>query len=134
MKKWLFVFAALILGAFVCKAGGIEGKWKTSMEGPDGKMEITFTFKADGNVLTGTVGSPMGDLPISNGKINGNEFSFDIDMGGNPMPHKGFLDGDVIKMKIVGGMGAPGGDANGGGAPGGAPGGPGDMILKRVVQ
>lgn len=130
MKKWLFVFAALILGAFVCNAGGIEGKWKTSLEGPDGKMEITFTFKVDGNVLTGSVGSPMGDLPISNGKINGNEFSFDIDMGGNPMPHKGTLDGDVIKMKIVGGPGAPGGDANGGGAPGG----PGDMILKRVVQ
>lgn len=133
MKKWLFVFAALILGAFVCKAGGIEGKWKTSLEGPDGKMEITFTFKVDGNVLTGSVGSPMGDLPISNGKISGNEFSFDIDMGGNPMPHKGTLDGDVIKMKIAG---APAGDANGGGAPSGGPGGsgPGDMILKRVVQ
>jgi hypothetical protein len=131
MKKWLFVFAVIILGAFVCKAGGIEGKWKTSIEGPDGKMEITFTFKVDGNVLTGSVGSPMGDLPITNGKINGNEFSFDVDMGGNPMPHKGTLDGDTIKMKIVGGPGGPDGGSPDGGA---GPGGFGEMLLKRVVE
>ena len=42
------------------------------------------------------------------------------------MPHKGTLDGDVIKMKIVGGP-------DGGGAPGG-PGGPGEMVLKRAAE
>jgi hypothetical protein len=129
MKKWLFVFAFALFCVVAGRAEGIDGKWKASMEGPDGKMEITFTFKVNGNVLTGTVGSPMGELPISNGKIDGKEFSFDIDMGGNPMPHKGTIDGDVIKMKIVGGPGGPGGDSNGGGQ-----GGPGEMILKRVAN
>jgi hypothetical protein len=130
MKKWLFVFAAMILGALVCNAGGIDGKWKTSMQGPDKKMELTFTFKANGNVLTGTVGSPIGEMPISNGKINGNELSFDIDMGGNVAPHKGTLNGDTIKLKMGGAPGGP----NGGGAPGGGPGGSIEMILKRVVK
>lgn len=131
MKKWLFVFTAMVLGALTCMAAGIEGKWKTSMEGPDGKMEIVFTFKVNGNVLTGTVSTPMGEMPISNGKINGNEFSFDIDMNGNPMPHKGTLDGDVIKMKMTGGPGGPdGGTPNGGGGPGG----PDGMVLKKVIE
>lgn len=134
MKKWLFGIAAVILAAFVSKAGEIDGKWKASMEGPDGKMEITFTFKTNGNVLTGSVSSPMGDLPISNGKINGKEFSFDIDMGGNPMPHKGTLEGDIIKMKIVGGPGGDGQGGPGGNQNGGGPGGPGEMTLKRVIE
>lgn len=131
MKKWLFVFTAMILSALTSMAAGIDGKWKASMEGPDGKMEIIFTFKVNDNILTGTVSTPMGEMPISNGKINGKEFSFDIDMGGNPMPHKGILDGDVIKMKMAGGPGGP----DGGGAPGGGgPGGPGDMILQKVLE
>ena len=122
MKKWLFVFTVMIFGALACNAAGIDGKWKTTMEGPDGKMELTFTFKTDGNVLTGSISTPMGEMPITNGKINGNEFSFDIDMMGNAMPRKCTIDGDTIKMKVDG---APGG---------GGPGGPGDMILKRVVE
>ncbi len=120
MKKWLFVFAVMILGTLVSNAAGIDGKWKATMEGPDGKMELTFNFKVDGNVLTGIVSTPMGEMPISNGKINGNEFSFDIDMGGNAMPHKCTIEGDTIKMKMMGGP-------DGGG-------GPGEMVLKRVAE
>lgn len=125
MKKWLFVFTAMILGALTSMAAGIDGKWKASIEGPDGKMEIVFTFKVNGNVLTGTVSTPMGEMPISNGKIEGKEFSFDVDMGGNLMPHKCTLDGDVIKMKMTGGPGGPeGGGSNESG----------DMILQKVVE
>ena len=123
MKKWLFVFAVMILGTLVSNAAGIDGKWKATMEGPDGKMELTFNFKVDGNVLTGTISTPMGEMPISNGKINGNEFSFDIDMGGNAMPHKCTIEGDTIKMKMMGGPGGPDGG-----------GGPGEMFLKRVAE
>ena len=42
----------------------------------------------------------MGKVELSNGKVNGNEFSFDLDMRGNPMPHTGKLDGEVIKLKV----------------------------------
>jgi hypothetical protein len=143
MKKWLFAFVVILLGTFVSMASGIDGKWKATMKGPDGSMEIVFVFKVDGNKLTGTVTTPMGEMAISEGKFDGKEISFNLDMNGNPIPHKGTLEKDVIKMKMVGGPGKPaGGDSNAGAPPdggetrGGGPkgGGPGEMTLKRVVE
>ena len=100
MKKWFLSVAAIVVTALVCQAAPIDGKWKASMEGPDGKMEIVFVFKAEGNTLTGSVQSPMGELPISNGKIEGNQFSFDIDMNGMKMAHKGKIEGETITMTV----------------------------------
>lgn len=120
MKKWLLSTVAIMMMAFVCNAAPIDGKWKTSFEGQDGNMEIVFTFKVDGNVLTGSIATPMGDMPISNGKIEGNEFTFDVDMNGNPIPHKGKVEGDTITLKIT---------AENSPVPGN-----GEMILKKVVE
>lgn len=117
-KKLIFFTLMLIAGINVCHASKIDGKWKTTM---DGGMELTFTFKVVGDtVLTGTVSGQMGDMPILNGKIKGNEFSFDIDMGGSLMPHKCKLEGEVIKMKVD--LPADMGGGNG----------PTEMILKKV--
>lgn len=120
MAKKLFLLVLMVVaGIIVCNASKIDGKWKATMDGPNGSMELVFTFKADGDKLTGTTTSPMGEeIQISNGKVNGEEFSFDIDMGGNPVTHKCKLDGEVIKMKIEmdGGMGE----------------GPGEITLKKV--
>jgi len=124
MKKWLFTFAVVILGTLVSIAQGIDGKWKASMEGPNGKMEMTYTFKVDGKALTGSISSEMGDMAFSNGKVDGKEFTFSIDFNGNAMPFKGTVDGDVIKIKMVG---APAGAPEGGN-------GPGEIILKRIVE
>ena len=123
MKKWLFTFAVMIFGTLISMAQGIDGKWKASVDSPNGKMELTYTFKVDGNALTGSISSEMGEMAISNGKVNGKEFSFDIDFNGNAMPFKGTIDGEVLKVKMVGGPGGPDGGE-----------GPGKMILKRVVQ
>ena len=59
--------------------------------------------------LTGTVSSPMGDLELINGKVKGDEFSFDVDMGGTTIKHNCKLVGEEIKMKID--MGDMGGGA-----------------------
>lgn len=116
MKKWFLSVAAIVVTALVCQAAPIDGKWKASMEGPDGKMEIVFVFKAEGNTLTGSVQSPMGELPISNGKIEGNQFSFDIDMNGMKMAHKGKIEGETITMTVGDGSGP----------------GPGEIVLKKA--
>jgi hypothetical protein len=84
----------------------INGRWLSKFETPDGdSMEITFTFKVEGDKLTGKVESPMGELEMTNGKVKGNEFSFDVDLGGNTIGHDCKISGDEIKMKINGFVG-----------------------------
>jgi hypothetical protein len=102
IKKILITAMMVVTMVMAGYAIDLNGKWKTSMASQDGSMDIVFTFKVDGNTLTGTVAAPMGgeDMQIKNGKINGNEFSFDVDMMGNLMPHKCKIEGDVIKMKV----------------------------------
>ena len=120
MKKIFFAFVVVLLGAMVCNAAEIDGKWKTTFKGQDGDMELVFVFKTDGVILTGSIVTPMEEMPISNGKIDGKEFSFDLDMMGNTIKHKGTVEGNEIKMKSEGG---PGGD-----------GASNEMILKKSVE
>ena len=72
----LVLIAALnVLGAEV------SGVWKATAEGPQGLMERTFTFKADGSKLTGeTASSMMGKSTIDNGKVDGDNNSFVVNL------------------------------------------------------
>jgi len=133
MKKLMFTIVVLFLGTVFSYAADVDGKWKASFAGGgpgggDGQgMELVFNFKADGEKLTGSITSPMGDMEITKGKIVGKELSFEIDLNGMVIKHKGTLDGDVIKLKTEG-MGGPDGGQGGDGAPDGA----NAMELKRV--
>jgi hypothetical protein len=81
----------------------INGKWQSKFETPDGEeMVIDFTFKVEGDKLTGTVESPMGEVEITNGKVKGGEFSFDVELGDNTIGHECKISGDEIKMKVKG--------------------------------
>ena len=108
MKKLFFALVVVLFGTLVCNAAEIDGKWKTTIKGQDGDMELVFVFKVDGATLTGSIVSPMGELPITNGKVDGKEFSFDLDMMGNTIKHKGTVEGNEIKMKSEGGPGGEG--------------------------
>jgi len=94
-----FVFAALSLAW----AADVNGKWTAQVPGRGGQTrETTFTFKAEGEKLTGTVSGMQGDTPISDGKISGDEISFTLKLNfqGNEITflYKGKLSGDEIKM------------------------------------
>lgn len=79
----------------------INGQWTAKFETPDGQsMEIKFVFKVDGDKVTGKVEGPMGDMDISNGKLKGDEFTFDVDMNGMTIGHTCKIAGDEIKMKL----------------------------------
>ena len=111
MKKVIFTVLLALFAVMASNAEGIAGKWKASFETGQGGMELTFNFKVDGEKLTGTVSSQMGDMEITNGKITGNEISFDVDAMGSTIKHKGKLEGEVIKLKVEmpeGGQGADG--------------------------
>jgi hypothetical protein len=78
----------------------INGAWLAKVQGPQGDMELTFTFKVDGNKMVGTDSSAMGSIPLTNGVVQGNEFSFDIEMQDMKINHKcKYLDDDSIEMK-----------------------------------
>lgn len=118
MKTLLTVFLFL----FVATSGiaaGIEGSWIATMKSPDGnEMEINFVFKMDGEKLTGSVVTPNGDMAISNTKIEGKQFSFDVSFNDMKIKHECTLkEDDTIGMKVVG---SPMGDS--------------EMILKRKKE
>jgi len=102
----LFLFVALVgLLAVTAIAADIDGKWKAEYSTPDGQTRTTtFTFKADGDKLTGTVSGRQADTPISEGKISGDEISFVVvrNMGGEErkMQYKGKVVGDEIKLTM----------------------------------
>ena len=83
-------------------AQDISGKWSGKMQGPNGDMEMVFNFKVNADSLTGTAESPMGSLPISNGKMKDKEFSFDISFNEMTITHQCKILADSIVMKVVG--------------------------------
>jgi hypothetical protein len=103
MKKLLCVYAALMMAftaASAFAASDVTGTWTTNMAGPNGdSMQITFTFKQDGAVLTGTSSGPMGDpMTISDGKVDGDKLSFSVSFNGMTIKHEGVIAGDTIKL------------------------------------
>ena len=112
------IFAALILCAtsLTALAEGIDGKWVQEMQvgDADGKTYVltsTYTLKNDGGTLTGTVvqvsdaawmkGMTGRPLDISDGRIEGEKFSFKVKMdtktGERTAVYEGTVDGDRLK-------------------------------------
>ncbi len=96
---WMTLFATAALAA------DISGNWKATAEGPNGSMERTFTFKVDGNKLTGeTTSSMFGKSTITDGKVDGDNVSFSITVKfqDNEMKlnYKGKVSGNEIKFNV----------------------------------
>ena len=106
------LFAILAVFAVTALAADISGKWKATAEGPQGQMERTFTFKVDGNKVTGeSTSTMMGTSPISEGKIEGDTITFVLTakFGDQEVKlnYKGKISGDEIKFtsEMAGGGG-----------------------------
>jgi hypothetical protein len=102
--KWLLILLAVF--AITASAADISGNWKATAEGPNGAMERTFTFKVDGNKVTGeTTSSMLGKSTIEDGKIEGDNVTFSItaDFGGNQMKitYKGKVSSDGKEIKFT---------------------------------
>jgi hypothetical protein len=73
------LFLAVLLVAAPSSAADVDGKWSGTFATPNGDITLAFEFKADGTTLTGTSTGPDGaQLPIKNGKIDGNKISFTV--------------------------------------------------------
>jgi len=97
------VSSAIPAAADVAAPTGVTGKWTAQVPGRDGQTrEVTFNLKAAGEKLTGTMSGRQGDVEITDGKVKGDEVSFDVTMNmqGNAMKmtYKGKVAGDEIKF------------------------------------
>ena len=112
-KKLIFAVTLMIVLAFGLFAADVTGKWTAQVPGRGGNMmERTFTFKADGDKLSGTVSGFQGmEIPISDGKVSGDMISFvtSIERNGNTFKstYTGTVAGDEIKFKMEGGRRSP---------------------------
>ncbi len=112
MTRRLFpVFVFLLVAATAALAADVTGKWVAQVPGRQGQTrETTFTLKADGNTLTGTISGRQGqEIPIADGKIDGGTVTFTVTMerGGNTIKqtYTGKISGDEIQFKREGGQG-----------------------------
>ena len=103
--KFRFFSLLALLGVFclVAAAADVTGKWTAEVPGRQGNTQtVTFNFKADGSNLSGTMATPRGEVQISDGKVDGNNISFNVvrKMQDNEITikYKGVVDGDSIKF------------------------------------
>lgn len=114
MKTLLSFCVAFLMAATLSFAADIDGKWVEERKftppngGDERTITTTFELKADGATLTGKITtSGMGPEPrtaeISEGKIDGNNFSFKVTMetprGKSTTLYQGTVGGGELKGK-----------------------------------
>jgi hypothetical protein len=104
--KWLLILTAMF--SFAASAADVTGTWKGTAQTPNGTIERTFVFKVDGTKLTGeTTSERMGKSVITDGKIDGDNLSFSINVklqdNELKLNYKGKVSGNEIKFTVEAG-------------------------------
>ncbi len=94
-----------ILGAglgLIAWAADLTGQWTATFDTQIGEQHYTYTFKVDGEKLTGTAKNDRGSADIANGTIKGDQVSFEenLDFNGQAIliKYTGTVSGDSIKL------------------------------------
>lgn len=79
----------------------LTGKWNLNILNPHGEIKAVLDLEEDGNVLTGVLTDDKAATEITDGKVNGNEFSYKVKLG-TPFgkmvfTFNGTVDGDNMK-------------------------------------
>lgn len=94
----------LILATLVLSVAGLaadaNGKWKATVEGRDGPIEVEYNLKEEAGKLTGTVLGPMGEAAINEGSLKNDEIAFTVVAGERSIPHKGKIVDDEMKLTL----------------------------------
>jgi len=100
VKSGLFI----VVLAAVASAADITGDWTADLQTPQGMVQVSYTFKQDGEKLTGTwqaAKSPT--VQITEGKVAGDKVSFVVKLspdGGLTFAHEGEIKGDEIQLTM----------------------------------
>ena len=107
MRRALLALVMTVGMATAALAADVTGKWVGSVDTPNGPIELTFEFKAEGDLLSGSVTSAMGTQALSNGKVAGELLTFDVDLEGGKITHEAKVNtaGDELVIKATGDWG-----------------------------
>jgi hypothetical protein len=85
----------------------IDGTWTIVVASPMGEQKTNVELKTDGTAVTGTDHGPNGDAPIYDGKADGNNVSWKVDIT-QPMPMtlevSGTVENDTISGRVTAGV------------------------------
>ncbi len=105
MLSMLATAVVVVVASVSIHAADVTGKWTAQVPGREGQTrEQTFTFKVDGETLTGTVsGMPGGsDAEIKDGTARGDDIAFHVvrSFQGQEVKllYKGKVSGNEIKF------------------------------------
>jgi hypothetical protein len=105
LSKIIRVAAVLVVGAVCALAADITGKWTAQVTGRGGQArEATFTFKVDGDKLTGNMSDGQTNSPIADGKVSGDTITFSVETQRGKRTYTGTVTGGEIKFKREGGQ------------------------------
>jgi hypothetical protein len=111
MRTTLVAVLAMFCITFAASAADATGKWTAEVPGRAGNQPITFTLKAAGTTLTGTITTARGDAPIEEGKVTGDTITFSQSTPGrdggppNKQTYTGKVGTDTIEFTRDGGRG-----------------------------
>lgn len=100
-----FVLISSLMALALCSivlAADFNGTWTAAIETQVGVQNYTYTFKVEGEKLTGKTKSQFGESEITEGVVKGDDISFVENLNYEGMPlkitYKGKISGDEIKF------------------------------------
>lgn len=96
-------FLAAVVCAALCAAApaDLAGKWRAEFTTPDGTQRVnTFTFKVEGDKVTGTVAGSQDEAPLKDVKLSGDTISFTAERQWGVFSYKGKISGDEIQFSV----------------------------------
>ncbi|MDB4925843.1 MAG: hypothetical protein JWR23_1899 [Mucilaginibacter sp.] len=99
-KKCVLLLFSVVLIATVCYANSVSGRWAGTIAL---LYDVTVNMKEDNGKVSGTVTTEIGDIPLNNGVITGNDIVFKpFTYNGLAVSSvKGKIDGDKMNVTVV---------------------------------
>jgi hypothetical protein len=99
LKKFcITICLALALLSTAAAAADVNGKWSGQVPSRGEATAATFTFKVEGDKLTGAMTSSQGEVSLQEGKVSGDQISFSTAGANAKILFQGTVSGNEIKM------------------------------------
>jgi hypothetical protein len=95
-----FLLAAL--SSLLCFAANVTGRWDITAKSENGQeIKAYLVLKAEGNQVTGTIGTEEGEVPVTDIHFTDPDLSFKIDTEDASYTVNAKITGDLMKGKYT---------------------------------